>query len=96
MENDMIRGIQRKIIHIKDTGSCYFEEAYFVLKRDVSTRISEADMIREASRIVEESLKTVYPLKTRKPSRTYIKTFAAGAGTASLIIALGFLLSVLI
>ena len=31
--NRMIKGCQKKIIHITNTGSPYFEEAYLVLRR---------------------------------------------------------------
>ena len=53
----MVKGCQKKTIHIKDTGSKYYEEAYFVLKPGVSeAKISSRDMISEAVRIAGESL----------------------------------------
>ena len=53
----MVRGCQKKTIHIKDTGSKYYEEAYFVLRPGVSeSKISSSDMISEAVRIADESV----------------------------------------
>ena len=50
----MIKGCQKKIIHLKNTGSPYFEEAYFILKDDGSLPC-ENDMVKEALRIAEAS-----------------------------------------
>ena len=43
----MIKGCQKRIIHITNTGSPFFEEAYFVLKRGGDTRdgVRDADMV---------------------------------------------------
>lgn len=51
----MIKGCQKKIIHLKNTGSPYFEEAYFILKDDGTSLPSENDMVREALKIAESS-----------------------------------------
>lgn len=51
----MIKGCQKKIIHLKNTGSPYFEEAYFILKDDGASLPAENDMVREALRIAESS-----------------------------------------
>lgn len=47
----MIRGAQKKMIVVKTAESEVFEEAYFVLRRESLAK--EADMVREASRIIE-------------------------------------------
>ena len=52
----MIKGCQKRMIHVKNTNSPYFEEAYFILKNDVDPEPSENDMLTEAQRIAEESL----------------------------------------
>ena len=49
----MVRGCQKKIIHLRDTGSDLFEEAYFILKERISlpkdnTASYETKMIDEA------------------------------------------------
>lgn len=51
----MVRGCQRKVIFLKNTESKIFSEAYFIVD-DKATGICEADMIREANRIIEENL----------------------------------------
>ncbi len=53
----MIKGNQKKVIHIKNTESCIFDEAYFILKEDCSASVPQNDMINEANRIIEENLK---------------------------------------
>lgn len=50
----MIKGCQKRIIHITNTGSPYFEEAYFILRRqDRDIHAGEDDMVREALRIAK-------------------------------------------
>ena len=50
-----MRGYQRKVIHIKNTGSYLFDEAYFVLSRDgEDLRLGEDDMVTEANRIIND------------------------------------------
>lgn len=51
-----VRGYQKKVIFIKNAGSNFFEEAYFVLKDDEKNRIfSHATMVSEANKIIEEN-----------------------------------------
>ena len=55
-EVKMVRGCQKKIIYLKNSGSNLFEEAYFVIKNDSQyEEMSECDMIEEANRIINES-----------------------------------------
>ena len=50
-----MRGCQRKVIHIKKTGSYLFDEAYFVLSREgEDLHIGEDDMVTEANRIIND------------------------------------------
>ena len=53
----MIKGCTKKMILLKDTGSEFFEEAYFILKPDTpfAALRSERDFVAEANRIVAES-----------------------------------------
>lgn len=54
-----MRGYQKKIIFLKNSGSDIFEEAYFVIKSDEKTRVfSHATMVSEAKRIIEENFGT--------------------------------------
>lgn len=54
----MIKGCQKRIVFLKDTGSDYFEEAYFVIKPSVNP--INTDIVSEATRIVNSSLKDTY------------------------------------
>ena len=51
----MIKGCQKSIIHLKDTGSPYFEEAYFIVSRGSDIVAFGEDMIKEALNIVKSS-----------------------------------------
>ncbi len=52
-----MRGYQRKVIFLKDTGSHLFDEAYFVVSRKgEDAGICKNDMNFEANRIIKESL----------------------------------------
>ena len=77
----MIKGCQKKIIHLKSTGSPYFEEAYFILKDD-SALPCENDMVKEALRIAEASTS-----KKGRSSALFARLIPAliGAAAASFI-----------
>lgn len=47
----MLQGTQRKIIFLKSTKSKHFDEAYFVLKDDV-TNDDESEILLEAEKII--------------------------------------------
>ena len=49
----MLKGCKRNIIMVKDTGSKYFDSAYFVLRNDLPPLSGENDMINEARRMIE-------------------------------------------
>lgn len=52
-----MRGYQKKVIFLKDTGSHLFDEAYFVVSRKgEAAHIEQSDMVFEANRIIKESL----------------------------------------
>lgn len=52
-----MKGCQKKVIYLKNTGCELFEEAYFVISRvgEVS-RSDEESMINEANRIISDSI----------------------------------------
>ena len=64
-----MRGCERRIIMLKGTDSEIFDEAYFLLRKDLKESEGECEMLSEAHRIV--SLNT-----TRRRSR---KLFGGGA-----------------
>jgi hypothetical protein len=50
----MVRGCQKKIVYLKNTGSNMFDEAYFVVRDCALGNNDECDMIKEANRILDE------------------------------------------
>ena len=54
-----MRGYQKKVIYVKNTGSRHFEEAYFVMRPDSDTDVpSSESMVREANRIIKENFES--------------------------------------
>ena len=84
----MLKGAQKRMIVIRTRDSRLFEEAYFVMRRDLPDNgTNRSDMLWEANRLVEHSLGVTAaaphnPDPSRKPSRkpwlTHALTFAAG------------------
>ena len=53
----MIKGAQKQIIVVKTSASRYFEEAYFVLKNDVTTKKrNRTDLLTEARQIATKRM----------------------------------------
>ena len=53
----MFKGCKKHVIQVKNTGSKYFEQAYFILKDNCNgEEAGYDDMILEANRIVEKSV----------------------------------------
>lgn len=50
----VVRGCQKRIVYFKSTGSEVFSDAYFVVRDDALSNISECDIIKEANRILDE------------------------------------------
>ena len=52
----MIRGAQKQMIVLRTGNSPYFDEAYFVLRREVrSEQSNRVDILAEANKILEEN-----------------------------------------
>ena len=90
----MIKGCQKRMIFIKNTGCDLFDEAYFVLKNDIPTsQENENDIIRTATAIINEH---EYPLNKKKNGKKVrfngALIFAVGALCGALICALGFII----
>ena len=66
----VMKGCQKRIIVMKNTGSNLFDEAYFILKDSAvrSPSISEQDMVGEAARIIAENM-IVSERRDTKPRR---------------------------
>ena len=71
---DGMRGCERKIIMLKGTNSEIFDEAYFLIRRDLKTESHTGEIVREAQRIVD--MNTTHR-NVRK--RSAGETFALGA-----------------
>ncbi len=79
-----MRGSEKRVIFVRDTGSRFFEEAYFILRREVQEGDApEADMVREAQRILRES--GAYPSRVRRIGGKTL-SFLAGAASAGMLI----------
>ena len=50
----MVKGYQKRVVFMKNTGSEFFDEAYFVVA-DAHAEGDGADMINEANRIIDEA-----------------------------------------
>lgn len=77
-----MRGCQKRVIFLKNTGSALFEEAYFVMRSDGTAGVkTEADMVSEAGRIIEENFgkKKRYPLSRLL---AFLLSFLGGAAAA--------------
>lgn len=88
-----MRGYQKKVIYVKNTGSRHFEEAYFVLRPDSEGASASPDsMILEANRIINENFK-----KRREgffySKKWHILAFLLGCATT---LALCFIIGILI
>lgn len=64
----MIKGFQKNVIVVKDTGSEIFEQAIFIVKKEIPA-LSDYTLIREAERIIEEKV-SCPRTKRRKSGRT--------------------------
>jgi hypothetical protein len=59
---NLFKGCQKKMILLRDTKSKIFDEVYFVLKSDadIESDVSESDMIKEAGRIIDANMLSLY------------------------------------
>ena len=80
-----MRGYQKRVIYIKNTGSEMFEEAYFVVKSDTPRDFGTHEcLVDEANRIIRENFEN-----RKRRALIYIKR-------AALPFLLGALISVLL
>lgn len=86
----MIRGAQKQMIVVRTGDSRYFDEAYFVLRREVDCRARNSDdLLREAEKILEERGKS--SVKKEKGGEKSL-FFLLGSLAGALLTALIFLL----
>ncbi|MBO7302740.1 MAG: hypothetical protein J6U68_00970 [Clostridia bacterium] len=79
-----MRGCQKKVIYIKNTGSDCFEEAYFVVKDEAYGISSERDFLSEANRIVDEISGS--GIRKRDKTGSLMKWAVVFVGVCSLLI----------
>ncbi len=91
-----MRGYQKKVIYLKNTGSHLFDEAYFIVSREgEATGLGQGDMVYEANRIIDESLDGEHGGQRRVRLRAVLRfllPFLLGVAisTAVCIIAISF------
>ena len=67
----MIKGCQKRVIWLRKTGSELFEEAYFIMSEAACRRApGEADMIKEANRLIGRTPVGSYWEETEKTEVT--------------------------
>ena len=73
----MVKGCQKKIIYLKNTGSDVFDEAYFVLNdKNPIYEMGECDMVFEANKILDECISKEEKICLFKKITSFIKTKA--------------------
>ena len=92
-----VRGYQKRVIYLKNTGSPLFDEAYFIVSREgEATGLAESNMVCEANRIIDESLSVECEGKQKDAVRrifSFLLPFLLGAviSTAIFLLLLSFL-----
>ena len=85
-----MKSVQKKLRRLQNTGSEFFDEAYFIIKDRAPglRRPSDSEMIREANRIVNENLISGYFRRqgvhtAERGAR--LRIFLSGAGCGTII-----------
>ena len=85
----MVKGAQKQMIVIRTGNSRYFDEAYFVLRREVRPqRGRKNDILEEANRILEEHDPPHAQSRKKRLSRgalLFLLGILCGAAVAALI-----------
>ncbi|MBR2024819.1 MAG: hypothetical protein IKA02_03300 [Clostridia bacterium] len=79
----MLKGCQKKIIFLKDTGCDIFEEAYFVINPEYEG-MNKSDIVNEATKIASE----IYQDKKNRKDKNHI--------VYSLFLSIGMLIGVVV
>ena len=70
-----MKGCQKKVIFIKNTGSRNFDEAYFIISREAeSSPGKEESLVSEANRIIERSIEA-YPKNEKRGKKRILFDF---------------------
>ncbi len=77
----MIKGCRKNLVVMKNIGSDYIDEAYFILKNELPTGTAGGDIVKEANRIISE-----YQTGRKKSRLSFsFLSFVLGAIAASVI-----------
>ena len=88
-----MRGYQKKVIFVKNTGSRHFEEAYFVMRPDCEADAESSEtMIEEANRIIKENFQNRHGGFFYSKKWHVLAFFLGCAVTFALCLALGLLI----
>ena len=85
----MVKGINRQVLEIRDTGSPYFERAFFFVKPEFA--FADEKKLRKAA---EKALQT--PDRLPKTRRRYIKSILYWALGSGAVAAVGTVATVLL
>ncbi|MBR2951446.1 MAG: hypothetical protein IKC43_00545 [Clostridia bacterium] len=79
----VLKGCEKRVIHVKSSNNPLFEEAYFFLKHQNDTLLPPTELWREAEKIVNQSLlENVQGEKKKASNRLfYLLSFTCGALT---------------
>lgn len=84
-----MRGYQKRVVYLKNTGSSIFEEAYFIIRSDKEESTGKNytcdELIEEANRIIEENSKLQKNKKRKIPGMANTVIFAIGFLSAALL-----------
>ena len=84
----MLHGCQKKVIHLRTTGSEMFDEAFFIVRENLPQKTPpERDMVREANKILM-SARTANEREAALHRRRFLSglaCFLSGAGVCALI-----------
>ncbi|MBQ9760315.1 MAG: hypothetical protein IJW16_03080 [Clostridia bacterium] len=79
----MIKGSRKQMIVLRTEGNRYFDEAYFILRREIETTGGGGDILAEANRILEESAPR--RIGRLKRARGAILGFFAGSAAGAVV-----------
>ena len=84
----MLKGCQRRIIMVKDTGSRYFDSAYFVIKSDLPSSCKDSDMLLEAHKLID-----AYSINPQIKNK---KSSGVSAGSKNMLAILGLAVALIL
>jgi len=91
----VIKGCNKRVIVMKETGNAMIEEAFFILKAEPSGMgVTEGDIIKQANRILEKSRgdEKLFSLARPTQKSSGFSCFFSGAVIGALITAGLFLI----